>query len=158
MGAIIFNHVHAESDNVKVIGWGRDPFTNLPMPICVLKYSSIQYKKDNGDVQEDVKVLEGFRMLNAHQHGVIDSQRKALDHLKALLKSKFDNVGDILSLAREIADVDIELFSKILKPRKTGRLAQLGKALMYVAMIGGIVLIVWIIAFYLFGVWMPFFE
>jgi hypothetical protein len=165
-GPIIYNHTHAESDNVKVLGWGLDPFTNRPMPICNLIHSTLAYKPKQEQAEQEtvemqgkqVNVLDAFKMLTAHQHGLIDSQRGKIEALTSLIKSKFEKIGDILKFARDIADVDIELFSLILKSRKTGRLQQIAKALMYVALIGGIVLVVWLSFHYIFGVWMPFLE
>jgi len=156
-GPILFNHTHAESDNVKVLSWGLDPFTNEPMPVCVLKYSSIYYS-DGEKAPEDIETLDAFRMLIAHQHGLIDSQRKKIETLAALVKAKFTEAWDLLKFAEEKADIDIALAWMILKERRKSRLAQIGKILMYAIMIGGIVLIVWILAYYMFGVWMPLFE
>jgi len=129
------------------------------MPICVLKYSSLKYR-DGGkqETDEEFKVLEGYRIFNAIQHGIIDRLRQAVEHYKELAHAKIQDISDILQLGKEIADTDIELYSLILKPRKVGRLGQIGKWVLYLITASAIVFLVWIVFHYIFGLWMPFFE
>ncbi|MDH5481596.1 MAG: hypothetical protein OEY22_01760 [Candidatus Bathyarchaeota archaeon] len=140
-GPIFYNHSHAESDNVKVIGWALDFFTNEPMPVCVLIHSSISYKRKRET--ENINLTEAQQMLIAHQHGMIDSFRQKVGHLTVLKDSKFHDVKNIITFGKDIAKADRELESEIMKPVSRNLFAKgWVKALITIVTIGAIVFLI----------------
>jgi hypothetical protein len=113
-GPILYNHSHAESDNVKGLGWALDPFTNEPMPICLLIHSSTTYK--NTQQSKDLNLEEAQQMIMAQQHGMIDSLHQTVQHLTVLKDSKFHDVKNIIDFGKDIAKADRSLEEEIMKP------------------------------------------
>ena len=141
-GPILYNHTHTESDNVKVMEWALDPFTNEPMPICQLIHSSVRYKNPHRE-NKDIEIENALGLLLAHHHGVIESQRLKLKHLGVLKESKFHDVEDIIQFGKDISKADRKLEDEIMAPTSR-RLWTKGwfKALVTIVSIVAIVFIV----------------
>lgn len=115
-GPILYNHTHAESDNVKVMEWALDPFTNEPMPICKLIHSSVRYKENPQKEGQDIELQNALSFLITHQHGIIESQRFKIKHLGVLKESKFHDVDDIIEFGQDIAKADRRLEEQVMHP------------------------------------------
>lgn len=146
-GAMLFNHPHAESDNVKVITWALDPFTNNALPICVLVHGSVVYKTNKKVSDEDIELTEAQGIIIARQHGMIESLRRLVSHLTVLKDEKIHDVKNIISFGHDIAKVDSELGEEIMRPLKGKGLWAKGwfKAVVSIFTIVGIVCVVYIV-------------
>lgn len=149
-GPIMYNHPHAESDSIKVLGWALDPFSNEPMPVCILLHSSKTYMKKNPNPKSksDFKLHDALFMIIASQHGIIDSQRKKESHLTVLKDSKLHDVKNIIKYGHDIADADRKLEEEIMKPVSRKILGSMWfKVLVSIVSIIAIVLIIGIVFF-----------
>jgi len=120
LGAIYYNHPHSEMDVVKVLTWVRDPFLEMPMPLCVLVHSSLAFKAEkfsNGVDKNELDVQEALALFCGFQHGLLDSQWKGIKQLEAIKDSKIGEGYNALKIADEKTNLDMKLFEKIMRPR-----------------------------------------
>lgn len=143
-GPIMYNHPHSESDIVKVMGWGLDPFTNQPMPICQLYHSSKVFLEGKPETpKQEMKLIDALFQVVASQHGIIESQRTKEGHLLKLLSSRLHDVKDVIKFGNQIARIDIKLWERIKKARSVGLWSKTWfKALVSIASIIGVVMVV----------------
>jgi len=142
-GPIMYNHPHSEVDVVKVLGWGLDPFSNEPMPICELLHSSKSYFEKGEEKKPKIKLVEALYQIIASQHGLIESQRNDIGNLKELKDANILKAKKILDLGTEMANIRIKEFKKRMRPVSTGLLSSKWvKAIVTVASIIAIVFIV----------------
>ncbi len=156
-GNLYINHPHAESLNVKVVTWTLDPFTSQPMPICLLKHSSINYD-DNKEEESDVKIVEALSTMVVKQHSIIEAFRRDNTQKEVLLEAKFHDDVNNISYGHEIADVDMNYFQGIMKKVTHGlwgRLGNLGKILVSIVLIAAVVIVVWLVLSWLGFAHMP---
>lgn len=145
---VLYNHPHAESDNVKVIGWASDPVTSEPMPLTILIHSSLNYKTEETaeEEKESFTILEAFGMLNAKLHGILESLRKKNEHLTVLKDSKLHDVDDIVSFGHDVGKADRKLEEAVMRPMSRGWLhSNWVKAIIAITTVSAIVLIVAIV-------------
>jgi hypothetical protein len=121
---ILFNHPRAETDVVKIVAWALDPFLGTPMPVCVLVHSSLNFKGETVPLQnEEVNLVKILQQFSATQHGIIESQWKKIKDLDEIKQGKFTSYDEVLKLADQKADKDIEYYERIMQPPR-GKLWQ----------------------------------
>ena len=150
-GPILYNHNHSESDNVKIIAWDIDPYTQKPMPICQLVHSSTRYRKsEKATDSKDITVLEALGVLTAKQHGIIESLRRKAQNLGILSQEKLNEVDSFIDYGHDIAKADRKLEEGIMKPLPHGWLKSgWAKALVTIAMFATIAFIVAVVLGYI---------
>lgn len=150
-GPILYNHNHSESDNVKIIAWDIDPYTQKPMPICHLVHSSTRYRKlEKATDSKDITVLEALGVLTAKQHGMIESLRRKAQNLGILTQEKLNEVDSFIGYGHDIAKADRKLEEGIMKPLPHGWLKSgWAKALVTIAMFATIAFIVAVVLGYI---------
>lgn len=118
-GPIMYNHPAAESDNVKVLFWTLDPFTNEDMPVCALVHCSRLYDVPTPKM-EDPTMQDAVISLIAVQHGTIEEYRKGLIHIKHLLDAKFHGDIDTIKYGQDVAKYIIKLWKETMKDVPSG--------------------------------------
>lgn len=110
-GPILYNHPSGESDNVKVLGWTLDPFTNDPMPITHLIHSSKRYMMPERKEEEgEYKELDAKNRVIAMLHGIIRALRKENEQVNELKDTNFAGQRKLADLADDASDVNIRLW------------------------------------------------
>jgi len=147
-GPIVYNHTHAESINVKVLFWGLDPFTNEPMPWCILKHGSNVYRQKKEKNPEEFKLVDACVHMIANLHGINETLRKEVKNVTEMKDANFAGNESIVKLAHAGSKTDIQLFLIAMKEVSRGWLRSgWFKALVSIVAISAIVLIVGIVFF-----------
>jgi hypothetical protein len=147
-GSIYFNHPLSESDNVKVIAWILDPFTGDPMPLCILVHSSVVYDEEEEPAKIDVKLVEALSTVLVKQHSIIEAFRRDNNEKEMLLAQKFHDDVNTIDYGHNIAETDINFFKGVMKFVSKGfwsKLGNIGKVIVTITIVAGLVLIVWLV-------------
>ena len=116
-GPVMYNHPSAELDAVEVVGWMRDPFTGEPMPVSFRRWGSLDFRKDQKELdKEEVSELEAITRLAAWLHGATEELKHRLLSEKEVSEAKLGVHKTNIEIGHEIAGVDQDYFAAMMKP------------------------------------------
>jgi len=144
-GPVMYNHPSAESDNVKVLFWTLDPFSNEPMPICQLIHSSNRYgrEQEQTSLTKEFSELEAQSRVIAHLFGLNESLRRQVNATTELKDANLGIHKSIVQLAHEGSKADIDYFLNAMRDIPRGWLRSTwAKAILTIITIGAIVFLI----------------
>jgi hypothetical protein len=144
-GPVMYNHPSAESDNVKVLFWTLDPFTNEPMPVCQLIHSSNDYerKQEQSSLSKEFSEIEAQSRVIAHLFGLNESLRKEVNAIRELKDANLGIHKGIVGLSREGINAYVAYWTLAMKATSRGWLhSTWAKAILTIVTIGAIVFLI----------------